>query len=29
MTKNSFKTGPDELGYYGEGETAMGGMGCR
>ena len=26
MTKNSFKTGPDELGYYGEGEAAMGGM---
>ena len=26
MTKNSLKTGPDELGYYGEGETAMGGM---
>ena len=26
MTKNSLKTGPDELGYYGEGDTAMGGM---
>jgi len=26
MTKNSLKNGPDELGYYGEGETAMGGM---
>ena len=26
MTKNSLKTGPDELGYYGEGENAMGGM---
>ena len=26
MTKNSLKTGPDELGYYGEGESAMGGM---
>ena len=26
MTKNSYKTGPDELGYYGEGNTAMGGM---
>ena len=26
MTKNSLKTGPDELGYYGEGENAMGGI---
>ena len=26
MTKNSLKTGPDELGYYGEGDAAMGGM---
>ena len=26
MTKNSYKTGPDELGYYGEGDAAMGGM---
>ena len=26
MTKNSLKNGPDELGYYGEGESAMGGM---
>ena len=26
MTKNSYKTGPDELGYYGSGDTAMGGM---
>ena len=26
MTKNSLKSGPDELGYYGEGENAMGGM---
>ena len=26
MTKNSLKTGPDELGYYGEGEKAMGGI---
>ncbi len=26
MTKNSLKTGPDELGYYGEGESAMGGI---
>ena len=26
MTKNSLKTGPDELGYYGEGNAAMGGM---
>tara|TARA_B100000965_G_scaffold399734_1_gene420264 strand:- start:73 stop:1266 length:1194 start_codon:yes stop_codon:yes gene_type:complete len=26
MTKNSLKTGPDELGYYGEGDDAMGGM---
>ena len=26
MTKNSLKTGPDELGYYGEGSSAMGGM---
>ena len=26
MTKNSFKNGPDDLGYYGEGESAMGGM---
>ena len=26
MTKNSLKNGPDELGYYGEGENAMGGM---
>ena len=26
MTKNSLKTGPDELGYYGEGTSAMGGM---
>ena len=26
MTKNSFKTGPDELGYYGSGDSAMGGM---
>ena len=26
MTKNSLKTGPDELGYYGHGESAMGGM---
>ena len=26
MTKNSLKTGPDELGYYGEGKNAMGGM---
>ena len=26
MTKNSLKTGPDELGYYGEGASAMGGM---
>ena len=26
MTKNSLKNGPDELGYYGEGEGAMGGM---
>ncbi|MBD1149351.1 pyridoxal-phosphate dependent enzyme [Pelagibacterales bacterium SAG-MED27] len=26
MTKNSLKTDPDELGYYGEGDAAMGGM---
>ena len=26
MAKNSLKTGPDELGYYGEGASAMGGM---
>ena len=26
MTKNSLKTGPDEQGYYGSGENAMGGM---
>jgi len=26
MTKNSLKNGPDELGYYGEDESAMGGM---
>ena len=26
MTKNSLKTGPDELGYFGVGEAAMGGM---
>ena len=26
MKKNSLKTGPDELGYYGEGKNAMGGM---
>jgi Tryptophan synthase beta chain len=26
MTNNSLKTGPDELGYYGEGNAAMGGM---
>ena len=26
MIKNSLKNGPDELGYYGEGESAMGGM---
>ncbi len=26
MTKNSLKTGPDKLGYYGSGENAMGGM---
>ena len=26
MKKNSLKTGPDDLGYYGEGEKAMGGM---
>ena len=26
MTKNSLKNGPDELGYYGIGENAMGGM---
>ena len=26
MSKNSLKTGPDELGYYGEGENAMGGI---
>ena len=26
MTKNSLKNGPDEFGYYGEGESAMGGM---
>ena len=25
-TKNSLKNGPDELGYYGEGKNAMGGM---
>ena len=24
--KNSLKNGPDELGYYGEGKNAMGGM---
>ena len=24
MTKNSLKTEPDELGYYGEGTSAMG-----
>ena len=24
--KNSLKNGPDELGYYGEGKKAMGGM---
>ena len=26
MKKNSLKTGPDDLGYYGEGDKAMGGM---
>ena len=26
MTKNSLKSGPNELGYYGDGENAMGGM---
>ncbi len=26
MKKNSLKTGPDDLGYYGVGEKAMGGM---
>ena len=26
MTKNSYKTGPNELGYFGEGNSAMGGM---
>ena len=24
--KNSLRNGPDELGYYGEGKNAMGGM---
>ena len=26
MKKNSYKTGPDELGYFGVGDAAMGGM---